>query len=323
MYRNARAGKRLLARRLSQALAAIPCRIAPLSRASLSPIAAIIAVLSLLACAALSLASCASAPPPAPPYPLLSASEYSTIALDQHRTELRIDLRIENLSDTELSGLSLAAELSINGKIIEQGPESTSFVTLAPRCAYAHRLIYTIDSRVLDSTMEGFSLQSRAPWQLRISLRAQSADGQPINASASASGSYPVIREPVLSVQSIRILQYELVNSYLHIVLEVRNPNDFSIDFSGASYQFYGEGQRWASGKALKAQPLPPLGSGIVLLPINLNFADTGRALFDLVAQLKTVRYRLSGTAVILTGLAILPSFDISFDAQGSTRVER
>jgi LEA14-like dessication related protein len=171
--------------------------------------------------------------------------------------------------------------------------------------------------------MEGFSSQARAAWHVRLSLRAQSDDGRSLLSSASASGSYPLIREPTLSVQSIRILQYELVNSYLQLVLEVRNPNDFAIDFSGASYQFYGEGQRWASGKALKAQPLPALGSGIVLLPINLNFADTGRALFDLVAQLKTVRYRLSGTAVILTGLDILPSFDLSFDAQGSTRVER
>jgi LEA14-like dessication related protein len=286
-------------------------------------VARTIAALALLTGAAISLASCANAPPPAVPSPLLSAAERSTSALDQHRTELRIDVRIENPADVELSGLSLETELSINGKIIQQGTVSTSFVTLSPRCAYAHQLSYTIDSRILDSSIEGFSSQARAAWQVRLSLRAQSDDGRSLLSSASASGSYQLIREPTLSVQSIRILQYELVNSYLQLVLEVRNPNDFPIDFSGASYQFYGEGQRWASGKALKAQPLPPRGSGIVLLPINLNFADTGRSLFDLVAQLKTVRYRLSGTAVILTGLDILPSFDLSFDAQGSTRVER
>ncbi len=236
---------------------------------------------------------------------------------------MRLDILIENLADEELSGLSLEAELSINGTIIQQDSVCTSFVTLAPSCAYAHKLSYVIDSRILDSSIEGFNAQAHAAWQVRVSLRAKTADGRILQSSASASGSYPVIREPTLSVQSIRILQHELVNSYLQLVLEVRNPNGFPIDFSGASYQFFGEGQRWASGKALKAQPLPALGSGIVLLPINLNFTDTGRSLYDLVAKLKTVRYRLSGTALILTGLDILPIFELSFDAQGSTRVER
>ncbi len=326
MHRTARIRPRLL----PNALLPNALRYAPIAgRRSARDIAPLIAIsktvtrLALLAGTAFLLATCASAPPAAPPSPLLSAAERSTVALDQHRTELRIDIRIENLSDLELSDLLLEAELSINGRIIEQGDVSTSFVTLAPRCAYAHRLSYIIDSRELDSTIEGFSSQALAAWRLSLSLSTKTGDDKALISSASASGSFPVIREPTLSVQSIRILQYELVNSYLHIVLEVRNPNGFPIDFSGASYQFFGEGQRWASGKALKAQPLPALGSGIVLLPINLNFADTGRALFDLVAQLKTVRYRLSGTAVILTGLDILPSFDISFDAQGSTRVER
>lgn len=281
-------------------------------------------------CAALLAGACASPPPHPAPEPLaapsLSLRALGAKALDQHRTELALEAVMTNEGEAGLreprGGVALRVEgvsyaLSLAFAAAELGPGESA----------AARASIVVDSRELDASVPGFQSRPEARWSAVASAAAMIAaqpELDPIAApDASAEGAFIVIREPVVTIRSIRILRYELINSYLELVLDAYNPNAFALSFGEASYQFYGEGRRWATGAAKKPQELAPRASGTIILPVNLNFTELGRQLYDRVAKLDEIPYRLVGQATILTGLEVLPSFSLGFDRSGATRVER
>jgi LEA14-like dessication related protein len=118
-------------------------------------------------------------------------------------------------------------------------------------------------------------------------------------------------------------VRHELVNVLLELVLDVENPNPFPVEFSAASYRFHGEGRKWAAGKVDRPVTIPARGTAEVRLPIPLNFTETGRDLFDLVAKLRVVRFRLEGQARVTAPISFLPEFRMDFDRTGAVQVER
>lgn len=281
-------------------------------------------------CAALLAGSCASPPPPPAPEPpaapRLSLRALGAKALDQHRTELTLEAFIANEGDERLLAIKGAVALRVEGMSYELGLDFDA-AELGPGESAAARASIVVDSRELDASVPGFKSRPEARWSAVAAAAAAVAArpelGHLAATDAPAEGAFIVIREPIVTIRSIRILRYELINSYLELVLDAYNPNAFAVSFGEASYQFYGEGRRWATGAAKKPQELAPMASGTIILPVNLNFTELGRQLYDRVAKLDEIPYRLVGQATILTGLEILPSFALGFDRSGATRVER
>jgi LEA14-like dessication related protein len=150
-----------------------------------------------------------------------------------------------------------------------------------------------------------------------------SAPESPPEASAPAR---PEVRAPDFRIESVSIKRDLLVTTKLRLSLAIDNPNDFPIELSAFSYQFYGEGKLWTEGSSEDAVPessVPAHGSLERKLSFTMNFASMDRRLFDLVAKLKVVRYRLKGTTRISTGIESLPDFPTSFDNEGTCAVER
>lgn len=281
-------------------------------------------------CAAVLAGACASPPPPpapAPPTaPGLSLRALGAKALDQHRTELALEAVMTNEGDERLRELRGGVTLRVEGISYELGLDFDP-AELGPGGSAAARAAVVVNSRELDASVPGFQSRPEARWSA-VATAAAVVAGRPelgpiAAPDAAAEGAFIVIREPVVTIRSIRILRYELINSYLELVLDAYNPNAFALSFGEASYQFYGEGRRWATGAAKKPQELAPRASGTIILPVNLNFTELGRQLYDRVAKLDEIPYRLVGQATILTGLEILPSFALGFDRSGATRVER
>lgn len=145
----------------------------------------------------------------------------------------------------------------------------------------------------------------------------------------------PLVRDPIFRITSIRIMRDLLVTTELRLGLEIENPNDFPLVLDSFSWRFWAEGRPWASGEAVgcaSAGGLPG-GAGSLAIPargkaerrldFEMNFADRDRRLFDLVARLSSVSYRLFGEARLSTGEAGLPAFGSRFDESGSCPVER
>ncbi len=299
-----------------------------------SPAALRIAALGALAAA---LSACATRPPEPPPRAGVEIREVRIEALGPDRVRFAFEVRASNPGSRALSGLSLDCRLEAGGvpvSIEADGPASPGTggygpFTLGPGEERVRTFQGTADLAAPPdsgpaSGAPGEPGADEAPWTISASLSASGPDGLSVEVgSARAEGTVPRIREPVLEIRSIVLVRHELVNVLLELVLDVENPNPFPVEFSAASYRFHGEGRKWASGTVDRAVAIPARGKAEVRLPILLNFTETGRDLFDLVAKLRVVRFRLEGQARVTSPLSFLPEFRMDFDRSGAVRVER
>ena len=129
------------------------------------------------------------------------------------------------------------------------------------------------------------------------------------------------IKEPDFSINSIMILQAELINTRLKMKLHIKNPNPFPVTLSSFSYEFYGEGRFWADGKEKNICVVPASGYVEKDLYVKMNFIDMGRDLFDKIVSMEKVTYRIAGTMEIVS--ADVPVLAKAFNLEGESEVSR
>ena len=271
------------------------------------------------------LADCATRKPTAPlpePAPSAKIEAASAITLDQYRLRLPFILVLRNPRSAALriesDDYALYVEGAEAGKLAYR---ETRTVEAGEASSIA--LEFPVDIRDLSPTVSGSAGPAEAAWRIQARVGLRTSDGAFLELAAEGQGSFPIVREPLFRIRSVRIERDLLVTTNLRLALEIENPNAFPIELRSFSYDFFGEGKIWADGGNDEALAVPAKGSVERGLGFTMNFADMDRKLFDLVAKLQVVRYRLSGEARIATGLEYLPAFVTRFDREGNCAVER
>jgi LEA14-like dessication related protein len=280
--------------------------------------AILLAALSLLSGCATKRAS--PAPVEAPPIASIEAA--APLLLDQRRVDLAFTLRVGNPG---------AAAITIEGVDYALYARAGQPTRLSSRAGQAIagggeaaiRSEFPIEVADLGEAIAGDDGPASAPWRLTALARIRKADGSPLELPAEASGTFPIVRDPRFRITSIKIERDLLVTTNLRLGLEIENPNEFPLELDSFDYGFYGEGRLWADGGSSIPLTVPAKGKAQRGLEFEMNFADMDRRLFDLVANLRVVRYRLAGEARIATDLAFLPAFEARFDREGSCAVDR
>jgi LEA14-like dessication related protein len=259
---------------------------------------------------------------PPEPAPRAIVEIGAAIGLDQYRSRLPFTLRLENPGGRALDLESAACVLEVEGA--EAGRvEASEGASIEAGGAAAITLEFLVDSRKLGDAISGGGGPARASFRIEAAAFLRDSGGARIAARARAEGSFPIVREPELRILALRIERDILVTTNLRLEIEVRNPNAFPIRLGSLEYDFYGEGRPWSGGRDERPLLVPAGSSARLALAFELNFADRDRALFDLVANLRIVRYRLAGTGSVATDLDYLPEFPLRFDEEGSCQVER
>jgi len=129
------------------------------------------------------------------------------------------------------------------------------------------------------------------------------------------------IEEPEFTITSITILQADLINTRLKLTLEIDNPNAVPITLSSFRYELYGNNRFWASGIEEKLVDVPAQGLSEAEFEIEMNFINMRRQLLDDIIALREVRYRVTGSVDIETGLSRFPPFRMNFDYSGNSAV--
>lgn len=176
---------------------------------------------------------------------------------------------------------------------------------------------------VLDLGPEALSRAAESEadeYLLRLDLRAAASGGE-IGPSASVEARIPRIREPVLTITEIAVKRAELINTRLVVSLRIDNPNPFPVQLSSLSYELFGDGRFWADGALSDVLSVQAGASAEKRLLLVMNFINMRRELLDQIIALKSVRYRFSGSASVGTGINYLPTFVMSFDKAGNSRV--
>jgi LEA14-like dessication related protein len=275
-----------------------------------------------LLCLALFSGCATRQPPSAAPSPTVTLESGATLRTDQFKLRLPFVLVVRNPRRSAIWVESIECVLSVEG--VEAGKLAYRESRLVSAGSSASiPLEFAIDTRDLGQGISAVDGPAEAAWRMEVRARVAKDGGGPLELATAAEGSFAIVREPGFRVKSVTIGRDRLVTTKLDLDLVIDNPNAFPISFSSLSYDFYGEGKIWADGRTDDAAPIPAKGSSERTLTFTMNFASMDRALFDLVASLKIVRYRLKGEARIVTGLEFLPEFATSFDIDGSCAVER
>jgi len=260
--------------------------------------------------------------PPAEPSPLVSLESGVAVRPDQFKLMLPFVLTVSNPRSGSIRLESLDYALSVEGAAAARGSYRKSEEAAAGG-SLSVPFELAVDTRELGEGIYGSGGSPEALWRLEILVRIETDRGAVLKLSHVAAGCFAIVREPGFRIRSVTIERDLLVTTKLAVDLEIDNPNVFPIDFSSLSYDFYGEGEIWADGRSDDTATVPARGSVERTLSFTMNFASMDRSLFDLVANLRVVRYRLKGEAKIATGLVYLPEFATRFDNDGSCEVRR
>jgi LEA14-like dessication related protein len=170
---------------------------------------------------------------------------------------------------------------------------------------------------------------SGAPGENKLTLKAALDldfvfdDGRRARVPAAGDLEFPLTREPVFTIESIKILQAELINTRLKVRVKIANPNPFPVSLSSMQYELYGAGRFWADGNHTTAYTIPGKESAEADLYLVMNFTNMRRDVLDRIIELRQVDYRFSGTVEISPALRYFPVFTTRFDLQGESEVIR
>jgi LEA14-like dessication related protein len=266
-------------------------------------------------------AACASAPP-APEYEPGGTLGFERIeAGGEGRCVLYFSVRAQNPRSLDALWTLEEGSLFIDG--VEYKGEST-FVFPEPFYVEAGGeavALLTLDLDLL--SLKEFADNGADSFEALLSVRAQAAygSGSPFTFSIEGKAQIPRYREPRFSITSIAVSQAELINTRLRVSLKIENPNPFPLELSSFSYELYGSGRFWADGALKDLLVVPPKGSAETSLALIMNFINMRRELLNQVIEMRQVRYRFKGDALVGSSLEYLPAFPLSFDLSGNSPV--
>ena len=130
------------------------------------------------------------------------------------------------------------------------------------------------------------------------------------------------IKNPEFQILSIAIIQADLVNTQFEAVIRIDNPNDFAIDLTSLTYELYGNGAFWASGKGIDLLHIPPHYSSEAEFYFSMNFINMDRRLLDDVIAMRRVQYKFKGEVEVEPDFPRSKSFNFLFERSGLSDVK-
>ena len=129
------------------------------------------------------------------------------------------------------------------------------------------------------------------------------------------------VKEPTFTITEIKILQADLINTRFKLNLRIDNPNTFPITLTSFRYELHGDGRFWTDGAEKNLAVVPAKGFAETSINAEMNFIGMKRRLLDDIIAMREVRYRVTGSMELETGIPGLPGFNINFNYSGISAV--
>ncbi len=102
------------------------------------------------------------------------------------------------------------------------------------------------------------------------------------------------VKQPDVEVVGAHLQKLSFTDAELNFDVAVKNPNAVGIDLKGFHYDFLINGHSLLAGDKTDALKIPAKGSGMVQIPVTLNFVDLYKT-FQALKNKDTVPYQLKG----------------------------
>ena len=250
----------------------------------------------------------------------VKGAEIELLTFDQARVRFDVVLANPNPVGVRLAGFDY--RLTIDGVEFLTGTVDRA-VSIAARgsstipvpVAFRYDKLFAAVARLAEATETPYEMSVGFSFELPVLGR--------VRVPASLKGTIPVIRVPRVRVAGLKMEQLTLTAASLVLSLEIRNPNSFSLGLEAMEYTLDVGGERWAAGRAAKADMIAARGTGGLYLPIMLNLLSAGRTVAEALAKRGPVPYVLDGRVAVATPLPLLKSAIVPFHLEGQTEIAR
>jgi len=254
--------------------------------------------------------------------PLTAQAVGSLHAEGLNTVNFMFTVKIDNPNSEQVRVESTRSRLMI-ASVPEAACAGSGNVSVPAKGSASLRIDCSVDAQQLYRTLPELTRKREAPWNFDATMQVTYSSGATGVVHAATEGSFPIVREPTVRIVSLRIERYDLIETKLSLTVDVSNPNLFPVTFESMQYEFSAEDRVWGDGTVHLPQPIGPVQTGAVQIPLRLNFIDMGRRVLDLVASLGTVSYHLTGHATVRTPTDLIPEFLMEFDHQGRIKVQK
>jgi len=275
----------------------------------------------LITCTALLAASCTSVEELAKmaefhePTVNLSDTRINKLTFDSAEFMLVMDVQNPNPLPINLSGFDYA--LNIDGKTLTRGNQ-TSGVAIKANGRDQVQFPLTIKFSDLASISKSIRTKGSLPFEIDATIRVN----LPVLGIRSIPASYqnrlPVPRPPSVKVTNLTIDKLSFTNAALKLELEVDNPNSFGVDLTRLNYDLAVNGKPWAKSSETNVIKITENSKSRISIPINLDVATMGMALYKTLNSSSPLKYQLQGNMMLDTTLPLLKNVKMPIKQTGA-----
>lgn len=146
-----------------------------------------------------------------------------------------------------------------------------------------------------------------------------------IGVDTRSEGSFPLFTTPRISIKEVIVTEFSNVETDLVFMVEMTNPNVFSIELHPLSFTIDVNEEEWISGKTKKSYSMDPGESTTISVPLTVNNVKIGVPIFDLLISDEKMDYRIYGSSSLSveSEKIRIREFPFSFDTEGGAGLFR
>ncbi|MFQ5640381.1 MAG: LEA type 2 family protein [bacterium] len=139
----------------------------------------------------------------------------------------------------------------------------------------------------------------------------------------SKQGTFPLLKLPKLSVESLKLEGLRLTGADLKLNLKLKNPNAFSFALTSLNYALDINNREWVTGKSAEGMAIAAKNESVISLPVSLNFVQIGQSAYQLLRSDQPLSYRFKGKFDMNSAVPLLGQVSLPFDRSGQIRLSK
>jgi LEA14-like dessication related protein len=242
-------------------------------------------------------------------------------SIDFKQADLLFDFAVENRNPVPVHLSGINYDLKIENQSLVSGVTAQSIEVKADATSHVHLPVSLKfdDLRKLPKAMRG---KDSLVYQLETSFKFNFPVIGNFAIPVSKQGEVPVPRLPGIRIKDVKIKNLNLTAAELVALVEVDNPNAFTLALGSFDYRLNINRQSWGQGSINQAVSIPEKGSGAIELPLKLNLMSMGASVYNVLVNKHPLAYQLTGGMTVDTGLSMLHNYKMPLDIKGVTALQ-
>ncbi len=254
--------------------------------------------------------------------PSVQVTQVRFAGLNFDGIDLVFDIEVKNPNSLGINLSEFDYDLKINGNKFLSGSNPKGLRI----AANGYELInfpVSLKFKEIYNTFSGIQKEDSSQYEINLGFAFNLPIIGDVRVPLTHSGNFPNIKLPTVNVEGLKIAKLNLTGAELELKLAVSNPNFFGINLNKLNYNFAVNNNTWGSGIAEQLQTVREKNTGIVRIPLQLNFLEMGMSIYNLLTNNQPLDYQLSAQLDVGTTLAILKGTTINIHQAGTLNVER